>query len=151
MILGSAHIQCSTLFKKKRLGHYLWAGLIQVRCFIQVRKLLPPRRGRACAGPNTMSQPLLKKYVEHYLWAGTRPAPAVVGLGKRLIVIMRNLINFIQACGLGKKLIVIMRPLNNFIQVVGLGKKLIVIMLSSKNFSCLRTWQESNCQFVELE
>ena len=100
-----------------------------------------------------------KKYVEHYLWAGTRSAPAVVGLGKKLIVIMRNLNNFIQACGLGKKVIVIMRTLinfiqacvlgkksmvimrtlNNFIQAVGLGKKLIVIMLSSKNFSCRLT------------
>ena len=38
------------------------------------------RRGRSCAGPQIMSQPLLK-YVEHCLWADTRPAPAVGRLG----------------------------------------------------------------------
>ena len=45
-------------------------------CAVTMPAKSADRRGRSCAGPQIMSQPLLKKYVEHFLRAGTRPAPA---------------------------------------------------------------------------
>ena len=63
-----------------RDGRSYESHTIHYNYIFKFRDLLTLRRGRSCAGPQILSQPLIK-YVEHCLRAGTRPAPAVGGLG----------------------------------------------------------------------